>query len=329
MKGILSVIIGIVLTTIILPMLLIFSCDIAPPSVESNEPQVSSEEVYIRVYLNSSQRVEKINLEEYVKGVVASEMPASFEFDALKAQAVAARTKAIYQKIKYGDAGNPAHPGAEVCDGVHCQVYKSKEQLEQLHTESWMRDFWPKIEKVVDETKGLVLTYEGKVIDPLYHSTSGGRTENSEDVFTAMAPYLRSVDSPYEQGSKYLENQVVISTNEFVTKVNNAYKKSGLTTSNIKDSLEILQRSEGGKVTKIKVGEEIVTGRNIRELFGLKSANFRITISGGQMTFTTKGNGHGVGMSQYGADGMAKNGYNFDDILKHYYQGVAIEEYEK
>lgn len=326
MRGILSVIIGIVLATIILPMILIFSCDIAaPPNIETEEPV--SEEVFIRVYLNSSQKVGRINLEEYVKGVVASEMPASFEIDALKAQAVAARTKAIYQKIKYGEGGNPAHPGAEVCDSVHCQVYKNKDELKKLHSESWMSDFWPRIEKVVEETKGLVLTYEGKVIDPLYHSTSGGKTENSEDVFTAMAPYLRSVESPYEQGSKFLENEVVISTNEFITKVNNTYKKSALTKNNVKDSLEILQRSEGGKVTKMKVGNEVVTGRNIRELLGLKSSNFKITISGDKMTFITKGNGHGVGMSQYGANGMAKNGYNFDAILKHYYQGSDVEEY--
>ncbi len=326
MKSVLAVIIAIVLMTIILPMLLIFSCDIAQPSIEIKEPQVSNE-VFIRVYRKNSQRVEEIALEEYVKGVVASEMPASFEYDALKAQAIAARTKAIFQKIKYGDAGKPAHPGAEVCDGVHCQVYKSKEQLKTLHSEAWMRDFWPKIENVVEETKGLVLTYEGKVIDPLYHSTSGGRTENSEDVFTSMAPYLRSVDSPYEQESKHLEDQVVISTNEFITKVNNSYKKSGLTANNIKDSLEILQRSEGGKITKMKVGDEVLTGRNIRELLGLKSANFKITISGDSMTFTTRGNGHGVGMSQYGANGMARNGYNFEDILKHYYRGVDLEEY--
>ncbi|MCG8541083.1 MAG: stage II sporulation protein D [Clostridia bacterium] len=326
MKSILYMIIGIVFTLIILPMVLIFSCDIAPPNIESEEE--ISDELTIRVYVKESQKIEKISLEEYVKGVVASEMPAAFEIDALKAQAIAARTKAIYQRIKYGEKGHPSHPGAEVCNAVHCQVYKNKEQLERQYSKDWIKNFWPKIEGVVEDTKGLVITYKGKVVDPLYHSTSGGKTENSEDVFTAMAPYLRSVDSPYEKDSKHVESEIVISTNEFITKVNNVYKNTGLTNSNIADSLEILQRSEGGRITRMKVGNETLSGRNIRELLGLKSANFKITISGNKMVFKTRGYGHGVGMSQYGANGMAKNGYSFEDILKHYYRGVDIEVYQ-
>ncbi|WP_432662602.1 stage II sporulation protein D [Wukongibacter baidiensis] len=327
MKSILYMVIGIVLVTIILPMLLIFSCDISPPDIDNVEEIPG--ETMIRVYVKETQRVKEIELEEYVKGVVASEMPAAFEIDALKAQAVAARTKALYQKIKYGDKGNPTHPGAEVCSDVHCQVYRNEEQLEKVHSKEWMRDFWPRIEKAVEETKGLVATYEGKLIDPLYHSTSGGKTENSEDVFTAMAPYLRSVESPYEQESKHLDNETVVSTSEFITKINNTYKSCALSIDNIGNSLKILQRSEGDRVSKIKVGNDTLTGRNIRELFGLKSANFKITISGDKMIFKTKGYGHGVGMSQYGANGMAKEGYTFEDILKHYYQGVDIEAYKR
>lgn len=327
MKGILSIVIGIILVTILLPMVLIYSCDIALPNTEKEKQEHSTEELMTKVYLNESQRIVEIELEEYVKGVVAGEMPAAFEMDALKSQAVAARTKALHQKIKYGDRGNPAHPGAEVCNGVHCQVYRSKEQLSKTKEENWMTNYWPKIERAVEETKGLVITYEGKLIDPLYHSTSGGRTENSEDVFSSMAPYLRSVESPYEEASKHLEDKVVLSTNEFVTKINNSYKKCNLNKDNIVDSMKILARSEGGRVTKMKVGDGILTGRNIRELLGLKSADFKITISGKKMVFKTKGYGHGVGMSQYGANGMAKKGYSFEDILKHYYKGVGIEKY--
>lgn len=326
MKGILFIIIGIILVTIILPMVLIYSCDIALPDIEKEIE--STEEIMIRVYLNESQRIGEIELEEYVKGVIAGEMPAAFEFDALKSQAVAARTKALHQKIKYGAEGNPAHPGAEVCNAVHCQVYRSKDQLEKINSKDWMENYWPKIERAVEETKGLVITYDGKLIDPLYHSTSGGRTENSEDVFTSAAPYLRSVESPYEEASKHLEDEVTLSTNEFITKINNTYKKCNLNKNNVVDSLKILERSEGGRITKMKVGNDILTGRNIRELFGLKSADFKITISGDKMIFKTKGYGHGVGMSQYGANGMAKQGYIFEDILKHYYQGVEIEAYK-
>jgi len=326
MKSVFFVIVAIVLITIILPMLLIFSCDIGQPNIEKEKHL--TEDLMIRVYLNESQRIEKIELEEYVKGVVASEMPAAFEIDTLKAQAVAARTKALYQKIKYGDKGNQTHPGAEVCNGVHCQVYKNKEQLAQIHSDNWIKDFWPKIEKAVEETRGLVITYEGKLIDPLYHSTSGGRTENSEDVFANMAPYLRSVESPYEEDSRHLEEEMTITTDEFIKKINSVYKSCGVNKNNITDSLEILERSEGGRVTKMKVGKETLSGRNIRELLGLKSANFKIIISSDKMIFKTKGYGHGVGMSQYGANGMAKEGYSFEDILMHYYQGVDIEKYK-
>lgn len=326
MKGVLYIIIGIILIIVILPMVLIYSCDITPPYIEDEKEAIKS--TIIRVYLKETQRIEEVELEKYVKGVVASEMPAAFELDALKAQAVAARTKVIHQKIKYGNEGNPAHPGAEVCNQVHCQVYRTEAQLEKLKSKDWMDSYWPKIEKAVEETKGLVMTYESKLIDPLYHSTSGGKTENSEDVFVSMAPYLRSVESPYEKDSRHLEDEVVISTNEFITKVNGRYKGCSLNKNNIVDSLKILERSEGGRITKMKVGNEILSGRNIRELFGLKSANFKIKISGEKMIFATKGYGHGVGMSQYGANGMAKNGYGFEDILKHYYQGVEIEEYK-
>ncbi|WP_073147056.1 stage II sporulation protein D [Paramaledivibacter caminithermalis] len=325
MRRILYLIIGIIVVTIILPMVLIFSCDIAPPNRQKEEPM--AKEMMIRVYVKETKRIEEIELEEYVKGVVAGEMPGSFEIDALKAQAVAARTKAIHQKIKYGDKGNPAHLGAEVCNDVHCQVYKSLQQLEKIKSKDWIKNYWPKIEQAVEETRGLVITYDDKLIDPLYHSTSGGRTENSEDVFTTMAPYLRSVESPYEENSRHLEDEVVISVNEFITKINNSYKKCNLNKDNILDSLKVLERSEGGRILKIRIGNDILSGRNIRELFGLKSANFKITILGDKMIFKTKGYGHGVGMSQYGANGMAKKGYTFEDILKHYYQGVEIKEY--
>jgi len=323
MRGILYIILGIFIITILMPMILIYSCDINVSHIDKGITY--EDDIKIRVYMHSTKRIEEVGLEEYVKGVVASEMPGAFHIEALKAQAVAARTKALYQRIKYGEEGNPNHPGAEVCNDVHCQVFRTRDELRNVKGENWMRDYFPKIEEAVESTRGLVATYDGMMIDPLYHSTSGGRTENSEDVFATMAPYLRSVESPYEQASSHLEDTVVISTNEFITKVNNYYKNAGLSKSNIVDSLEILERSEGGRIIKMKVGNKVLTGRNIRELFGLKSADFKIVISGDQMTFITRGYGHGVGMSQYGADGMAQEGYKYDQILKHYYQGIQIE----
>ncbi len=322
---ILYLIAAIFLIIIVMPMILIYSCDVSEHKIEYE--QNIKDSLNIRVYSHETKKVQEIEIEEYVKGVVASEMPASFELDALKAQAVAARTKAIYQKIKYGSEGHPNHPGAEVCDDVHCQVYRSREKLEEIKSSSWMKDYWPKIERAVEETRGLVLTYDGMLIDPLYHSTSGGRTENSEDVFATMAPYLRSVESPYESHSKHLQVKQTIPIDTFISKFNSLYKDSGLTRNNIASAIEIQERNEGGSIAKIKVGNTVVNGRNIREIFGLESADFDVNISGDNIIFTTRGYGHGVGMSQYGADGMAKEGYHFIDILKHYYKGVEVEEY--
>jgi len=323
---ILYLIAAVFLIIIIMPMILIYSCDISKPKIEDGKDIKDS--LSIRVYMHETKRVEEIELEEYVKGVVASEMPAAFELDALKAQAVAARTKALYQKIKYGSEGHPNHHGAEVCDDVHCQVYRSTERLEELKSSSWMKDYWPKIERAIAETEGLVLTYDGMLIDPLYHSTSGGRTENSEDVFATMAPYLRSVESPYENHSKHLQVKKTIPIDTFISKFNSLYKNSGLTKNNIGSAIKIQKRNEGGSIAEIKVGNSVVKGRNIREMFGLESADFEVNISGDNIVFTTRGYGHGVGMSQYGADGMAKEGYHFIDILKHYYKGVEVEEYK-
>ncbi len=324
MRGILYLVAAIFLVVIVMPMVLIFSCDISEPEVEIEQEVLDS--LKVRVYMHQTKTVKEIDLEDYVKGVVSSEMPAAFEIDALKAQAVAARTKVLYNKSQYGSKGHPNHPGAEVCNDVHCQVYRSPKELEEVKSKEWMENYWPKIVKAVDETAGLVLTYDGNMIDPLYHSTSGGKTENSEDVFAAMAPYLRSVESPYESHSNHLQVKKAIGMDSFISKFNNTYNDSGLNRNNIK-SIQILKRNDGGSIAEIKVGNKVVNGRKVRELFALESADFDISFSGNNVVFTTRGYGHGVGMSQYGADGMAKEGYHFEDILKHYYQGVEIEKY--
>lgn len=331
MRGFLVLLIALIVITIMLPIVLLYSCDISMPiTVEPADVkreigiEVSNnlEDVYIRVYMNKTKEVEEVELEEYVKSVIACEMPAAFEKDALKAQAVAARTKVLFQKIKYGESGHPNHPGAEVCSSTHCQVYNAVDSLISVKGADWYNKYWTKIEEAVDSTAGLVLVYDNVLVDPLYHSSSGGKTENSEDVFASQVPYLRSVESPYEEttNNNYKSD---ISIDKFIAKLNSEYK-CGLSRANIANSLKILERSSGGRVARIKVGDKILTGRNVRDSMGLKSANFKITISKDIMTFATKGYGHGVGMSQYGANGMAKQGYGYEDILKHYYKGVDI-----
>ncbi len=278
----------------------------------------------IDVYRHGDGNTETITFEDYVKGVVAGEMPASFEMEALKAQAVAARTYSLSKIIRSGDGGNPDHPSAPVCDDTHCQVYRSPEELAKIKSAEWMATGWPKIQKAVDSTKGQLMYYQGALVEqPLFHSSSGGKTENSEDVFVSALPYLRSVDSPYEAAAPHHNEQIQVSLSEFrqkIKKFNHSLDERLVHAG----TLKTLERSAGGRVIAIQVGNLTLKGREIREIFGLRSANFTLSVQGDTVLLTTNGYGHGVGMSQYGANGMAQAGYGYIDILTHYYMGVEV-----
>ena len=323
MRSILMLLMSVLVTIIIIPMVLIQSCDVSTPKIEKE--QIVENGQMVRVYLHKTKKIVEIDLEEYIKGVISGEMPASFENEALKAQAVAARSYAVSRILKYSNGGQSAHPGAELCDDVHCQVWLSKDQLREAKPKYWMRDYWPKIEQAVEDTRGLILTYRGEPIgEPLFHSSSGGRTENSEDVFAASVPYLRSVESPYEENTPHYSEVQVVKVSAFISKFKSKYNDSDINESNLKTAMKIMERSTGGRILKMQVGNKVVTGRELRELLGLRSANFKISMDNKNIEITSFGNGHGVGMSQYGANGMALNGYSFEEILKHYYVGTEV-----
>ena len=274
----------------------------------------------IYVFRSAYGVVEILDFEEYVKGVVAGEMPATFEEEALKAQAVAARTYALSKSFR----GSPdSHPLAALCDTTHCQVYRSIFELEQLKSDYWFETGWPVIVKAVEDTRGQLMYYEGELVSQaLYHSSSGGKTENSEDVFVSAVPYLRSVYSLYESDI-HRDEQTVISISTFADALRRAFPSKGIgsvTGSNI----NILSRSEGGRVEQIQVGNATFTGAEIRRALALRSANFTLNIDGNSITIITSGFGHGVGMSQHGANGMAGEGYDYKQILSHYYSGVEV-----
>lgn len=279
--------------------------------------------ITVQVYRHVSKKVESVPLEEYVKGVVAGEMPSNFEMEALKAQAVAARTYAV-SKIRRSASGNPAaHPDAPLCDDVHCQVYRTEDELKKLKGDQWIADGYKKISDATAATSGQVMYYQGALVEqPLFHSSSGGKTENSEDVFTSALPYLRSVDSPYEEEAPHQKESVSVSLSTFASKIKSVYPNAGTIN---KNTVKIAEHSEGGRVETMTVGSASVPGRRIRDLFGLRSANFSISVSDSDIVFTTTGYGHGVGMSQYGANGMAKAGFGYVDILTHYYSGVEVK----
>lgn len=273
-------------------------------NTKTKQEESKENKTYVTVYRKKG-TVEQIELEEYLVGVVAAEMPASFNSEALKAQAVLARTYAL-KKISKGE---------KLTDTVSTQAYIDKNEMQK----KWGNDYskyYNKIVAAVNSTKGQVVKYNGNYIEALYHSTSNGKTESAKEVWGQDIPYLKSVDSSWDKKtSAYLK----IENKEF----NTLMKILGIDIDK-NTNIEILSKDESGRVSKIKVEDKVYTGVEFRTLLGLRSTDFDITITDNGLEIITRGYGHGVGMSQYGANEMAKLGYNYKDIINHYYQNVKI-----
>lgn len=282
------------------------------------------EGVDVRVYLSDSGKVEKVPLETYVMGVLAGEMPVDFELEALKAQAIAARTY-IVRRLASGN-NELASRGADVGDTVQHQVYVPKKELAGRWAGEEKEVNLAKLEQAVRETRGLVVTYEGEPIEAAFFSTSNGYTENSEDYWTLALPYLRSVDSPWDKGlSPRYEQEKTFKVSQFYS----AMGLSGKAARAKKPSMKVVDRTDGNRIRSLSVNGHTFTGREVRERLGLASSEFSWKIVKGSITFTTYGLGHGVGMSQWGANGLAKKGGSAADILLHYYTGTKVEQASK
>ncbi len=277
---------------------------------------VTGTDIPIAVYMKDIDKVVTMNLEDYVLGVVAGEMPSSFHLEALKAQALAARTYTMLRMRQFGGSGCSVHPGAEICtDSAHCQAYRNPTTVK--------KDL-DKLKEAVYGTAGEVIIYDNRLIDAVFHSTSGGKTENSEEIWSSKVPYLRSVMSQYEEHSPKYVAQQEISIDNFIQSMKKLNSEVKISKKNIKNQITVLERSEGGRITKLKIGDKTFKGMDVRNALGLNSSNFKYSVGKSSILFTVVGNGHGIGMSQYGADGMAKNGVGYRDIVIHYYQGVDI-----
>lgn len=286
-----------------------------------NYETIDKESPKIKVYNHKKGIVETLDIEDYLCGVLAGEMSAQFNEEALKAQAVAARTFTIYNE------NSGKHKNAVVCtDFKHCQEYKSKEELLSKNGQDWMDKFYTKIEQAVKETKGQIIVYDDKPILPLYFSTSSGSTENSEEVFSTKYPYLRSVDSPYDKNAPKYASNLKINNSDFINILRKGFPNARISNEKLSKQISIEQRSKGGSVEKIKVGNKELVGRDIRSLFNLNSANFDFKFNKDYVDIIVKGYGHGVGMSQWGAEGMANDGYKYYEILEHYYSNVDIKD---
>lgn len=285
------------------------------------------DDIEINVYDHKKKQVVKMNLEDYVMGAVAGEMPASFEMEALKAQAVAARTLVIYKLQKYGGRGCNQAVGADICTAYsHCQAWVD----DSSKRETWGKKYesnYKKIQQAVWQTWGEIITYNGKPIEVFYYSTSNGKTEDVSEVFSNSLPYYKVVDSIGEEDAPRYHGSVSLSKKQLVNKIKQKYPNSSVTESNAEKQIWIKSHTDSGRVREIIVGGVRMTGTEFRLLFGLNSADFSLHFDNDSVTIKTKGFGHGVGMSQVGADCMAKRGNNYKEILKHYYQGVSIEKY--
>ena len=312
------------IVVVLLPMLIIKGCG---PEIVDKPPARESEGVKVKVYIASEDRVEDMYLEEYLKGVVAAEMPAEFEAEALMAQAIAARTYAYGRMLKIYTPKDDKHSGADICtDSLHCQAWMSKADAMKKWSIFFAGRYWKKIENAVAETKGIIITYNGVVINPVYHSNSGGMTENAEEVWGGKeVPYLRSVQSGGEEDSPAYMREISFKIADFCGILRKEFENIKLDEKDILKDIVILERTGSGRVKTIRVGNVDLKGAEFRRLFSLRSTNFTVKKDGkDKLKITAIGNGHGVGMSQWGANYLARNGATFEEIIKYYYTGVEL-----
>lgn len=254
--------------------------------------------------------VEEVLLEDYVVGVVAGEMPVSFELEALKAQSVASRT---YVLKKIQDSVNNDY---DVVDTVSNQVYFNEFDLKNKWGDNYNK-YINKVRQAVNETSKEYLEYDGEIITVMYFSTSNGYTEDSGVIFQQSLPYLKSVESFWDRKvAKAFYTSTDISLQEFYEKLGLEYNK--------KLNVEILERSDSNRVVSLKINGKKMPGKDIYNKLGIRSYDFELIQVGNNVVINTKGYGHGVGLSQYGAQGMAKEGYSYRDILEHYYVGTKL-----
>lgn len=292
-------------------------------AISDNRPQsnISTEgnDDTIRVFLANENTAVDINFRDYITGVVAAEMPAEFHEEALSALTCAAATLA---RLKMNSEGEESLKGAVIStDPKKHQAYITKEEMKKR----WKGDFdtyYEKLTAAVDKAIDYSLTYDGKLITPAYHAISTGLTEDAENVWSNSAPYLVSVKSPGDTEAPGYETKITLSFDEFRERIEENGAKPG---DDITKWLGKGEYTKAGTLKSITIGGKIFSGAKLREIFSLRSAAITLSMTKDGVTLLTKGYGHGVGLSQHGANALAKKGFSWQEILKHYYTGVKIE----
>lgn len=268
----------------------------------------------VTVYDDDADRVMTLELEQYLVGVVAGEMPVSFGEEALKAQAVAARSYAMY-RISGGSQNIEVHYGAQLCtDPRHCKAYVTRDELAEKWGEETADNIFTQVGAAVAATRGEIISYEGEPVLAVFHSSSDGVTESAEAVWGSHVPYLVSVETP-----EVTEPQVSVFTRYELADL---LAPEGVSFEGTE--LPVLMYDDAGRVSEVLFGDTTVPGMRVREALGLRSTDFSLVILDGEYIFTARGYGHGVGMSQYGAAAMAAEGKTYREILAHYYPGTLL-----
>lgn len=294
------------------------------------EPE-GADSLPVSVYFPETDSIATLELGEYLKGVVAAEMPADFDTEALKAQFVVARTYTVRRMRQFGGKGGcPLKPEADVCaDFRTSQAYITRDQLNEKYGALTAASFWSRLSQAQAETEGEVLTYQGELIDALYHAVSGRMTESSGDYFSSYLPYLVPVDDTWGSEAPSLVEQRRFTPEAFAQALAQGGEVPNLAVAAAaqagRSPVQVIERTEGGRVKRVVVGQLTLSGREFRERLGLRSTDFRVFLQDGSVVVETYGAGHGVGMSQYGAQGMALAGKSYREILSHYYTGVALK----
>lgn len=303
------------------------------PSIEPNiyiekEGKVPNKDNFniIKVKFTNSNKIVEMTVDEYLKGVVPAEMPPEYNIEALKAQAIAARTY-LYQKMSM-----KVHDDCDICDNYkHCQAYYTYEQLMNAWEKTKKYDnrtrkkYYEKVCRAVEETSGIVITYNGQYIKAFFHASSPGKTESVSEIWSEQnISYLVSVQSLEDKKYIYYETEVKVSISELEMKINNSLEKECNIKNHSGQIIEIVSYTKTGRVKNVKIGNQIYKATELRIALGLRSTNFTIEQDGSIIKFNVKGNGHGIGMSQVGANYLAKEGKTYEDIIKHYYTGVAL-----
>lgn len=312
----------IVATLLLIAVILAVPAVLAGRGAGTREPPrrtAATNVLRIRVFLPDSKHVAEMGLEDYVAGVVAGEMPASFHLEAKKAQAVVARTYALRRMRAFGGQGCPAHPEADVCAGTQQQVYTDLARLRAAHGVLAAQLQWREAERAARDTAGLMLVYEGEPIEAVYHSTSAGTTEDAGEVWQRPVPYLVPVASDDRSSPRYRQ-EVRMPLAEFARRLG----VTALSAAGGRPLIAIVDRTAGGRVRTLRVADTALKGVEVRERLGLRSAQFNVDVQGGEVVIETLGFGHGVGMSQFGANELARAGKSFRDVLSHYYSGTEV-----